>query len=535
MNDKLYPILEKFVVENNIKINPQDFKLQLISNPSFPSLKSISDTLDYYGIDNIVVNVPKEALNQLPKCFIALIENEKGQAIAQVQQTEKWVKLFKDDGTKEKLSIKSFMDTWTGTIIAVEKNETKINNSNAAYKNPIVLLALLSIVVLGIGLFSLTIPAITYTLLAVIGCCCSYFIVEENLGLNNVITSKICNSAANNTNCGDVINGTSGKLLNLLPLSDISITFFVSVLIIIGIFGYNPMFFLVISVASIPIVLYSIYAQAYVIKKWCPLCLGISGVLLLQALSTSFGFDSQEINLIYIMNGIALFIAIYLLWAIIKKVLVKSIKYDDLQMEFLKFKRNENLFETLLHKKSLRTNIPLNSNAMISFGNPDASLELYSITNPLCGFCTKAFESYDTLLKTHGSKFKLHIIFNVDSDTHKQASTQISQRIIELYQSSPKKSYAALKDWFAERNVQQWQDNYGIPPMDAPLQILASHYNWCTQNDINYTPATIIGNHFFPQEYELEDLSLFIDYLIEHQKNTDTISSHEPVNLSIQA
>ncbi len=514
MEDKLYNILEKFILNNNIKINPEDFKLQLISNPSFPSVKAISDTLDYFGIDNIVANVPKDTLEQLPEYFLAVISKDSNKSITQVQQLNNKIKLFHENGTKEKISISDFKDIWNGTIIAVEKsNETK-NFAGFSLKKTIYPIAIVALIASIYTILKLEVPAVFYFIFALVGCALSYLIVRENLGLKNKSTSKICNSAENNTSCNEVINSENSKLFGVISLSDASITFFVSLVSIIVIFGFDPNYFAAISILSIPIIAYSVFSQAYIIKKWCPLCLGIIGVMVAQIIITIPFLTAFNIDIPFLLKGVTLTLSYYLLWINIKAILQKSIKQEQTEIDFYKFKRNENLFNTLLVKDKLINQDSLNT---ITFGNPNAPIEITSITNPLCGFCTKAFESYDYLLNTLGDKIKLHIVFNVSSEDTKNPATQISQRIIEIYQINKEDAYKALKKWFEIRAIDKWQEAYSKPTMLSNYESLNSHYNWCLENDINYTPATLIGNYFFPKEYEIKDLSLFLDFLIEVQ------------------
>lgn len=517
MEEQLYNILERFVINNNIKIEPEDFKLQLISNPSFPSVKSISDTLDYFGLENIVANVPKDALDQLPECFLAVMDDSPSTSVVQVQRKNNKIKIFKDDGTKGMLSIDEFKKVWNGTIVAVEKNEKPYKEPLAFLKNPLIPLAVIGGAITIYILSGLSFQAQIYTLLSLIACYLSYLIVGENLGLQNKTTSRICNSAANKTSCSAVINSTSSNLLKLLSLSDLSITFFVATVLIIGILGFNTSFFLSLVVLGLPILLYSVYAQALVIKQWCPLCLGIGTILGIQFISMIPYFGIFKIDSSYFIKGTIIFMVTYLVWIYAKGIFKQALKQEQVQADFLRFKRNDTLFVSLLKKKQLilQNNIPLGSR--IIFGNSNAPLQLISITNPLCGYCVKSFEAYDSLLNTHGDKFQLSIVFNTFSQSLDQPATQIAQRIIELYHEDINESYQALKIWFADRDIEKWQKKYGIPSKEVSPNIIQKHADWCSENEINYTPATIIGRYFFPQEYDIKDLPLFIDFLIENE------------------
>ncbi len=519
MGNNLYNLLQKFILNNNFVINPEDFKLQLISNPSFPSVKAISDTLDYFGVENIVANVPKDALDQLPDCFLAVLEKDHSKIIAQVQKIKNGVRLFKEDGKKEKVSLKEFNDLWNGTIIAVEKNTEEVSNKTS-FNNPFLPLLAIGVLTLGYLFSTQNLQEIIYTTFSVIGFIVSFLIVRESFGLQNKSTSKICNSSEKNTNCSEVINDKTSKIFGLISLSDASIVYFTSLLVIITFLGYNTTFFLGLSALSIPLIIYSLYAQAYLIKKWCPLCLGIAAVFTAQIVVTLLPAFNLDINIFYIAKSVVLFAASYFLWLLIKDTIKKSLNEESLQIEFYKFKRNEQLFFTLLKKEKLTSNQQLEASSKITFGNPNAQLEIISITNPLCGFCTKAFESYDSLLEKFGDKIKLTIVFNVSSENLENPSTQISQRVIELYQENKEDAYKALKNWFLHRDVDKWQLKYNKPTMLSNYNIINSQYKWCLDNKINYTPATLIGDNFFPKEYEIKDLSLFMDYIVATQNKT---------------
>ncbi len=520
MKDQLNTVLDKFLINNKVRVNSEDFKLQLLSNPSYPSIKSISDTLDYFRIDNIVANVPKDALDQLPQFFLAVLESGQSTTIAQVQQKRDILILVRDDGTKQKLSIDSFKEIWNGTIIAIETGSLERKGPLSLYKDPLPLLLILISIALGYKMFGYEWPVILYTLLGCMGLIISYYVIQESFGLHNEITSKICNSVTSKASCNDVINSRSSTLFSFISLSDASITFFTSTLFIVSFLGYHPTFFFGISIIGIPIVLYSIFAQILIIKKWCPLCLGVVLVLITQLVVTFLAFNTPEFDLVFFIKGGVTFGVCYLSWIMFKSLLTKALRQKQVETEFLRFKRNEDLFNSLLTKKELSGKSNFSS---LTFGNPDAKLEVTGVTNPLCGFCTKAFEAYDTLLKTHGDKFKLNIVFNVPSNSLEHPSSQIAQRIIELYQHNKKEAYTVLGDWFRNRDLEVWQRLYGTPVRVSPLVVLQKHTTWCESNEITYTPATLIGNYFFPKEYEVKDLSLFIDYLIEEKNNTTEI------------
>lgn len=207
-------------------------------------------------------------------------------------------------------------------------------------------------------------------------------------------------------------------------------------------------------------------------------------------------------------------------------MLISNIKLPKAQAEFLRFKRNQNLFQTLLQKNQITYTDLIPAEYRISFGVKSPTIIIDAVTNPLCGFCVEAFKAYHQLLTSHQEEIQVNFIFSVPFEQADNKATQIASRIIEIYTHGGKeKAMEALSEWYNHRNVEQWQQQYGLPDAreSHTNTVLASHKNWCTLNEIGYTPATIIDDHVFPEEYKITDLSLMMGDMI-----VEKVSTHVP-------
>ncbi|MFT5891814.1 MAG: hypothetical protein ACI9Y7_001921 [Dokdonia sp.] len=122
---------------------------------------------------------------------------------------------------------------------------------------------------------------------------------------------------------------------------------------------------------------------------------------------------------------------------------------------------------------------------------------------------------YDRLLVHHPKEIGIQLIFNTPEDAE-NPSTQIAKQVVEIYHKSSEKAFEALKDWFSHRDVKGWQESYGYGNSMLLMddRILQMHRDVANQNDIQYTPETLIGNQKFPKTYyEYEDLFFFVDTL----------------------
>ena len=516
----LVKILHNYLRRENYEVNKEDFRLQLESNPNYPSIKSVTDALDYFSIENIAAKVPKESLNKLPSFFLAIVKNEEANSIAQVMRTRKTITLLTEEATKRKLTAEEFQEVWDGTIVAIENGNIKKSTFVVSFKNPLIPLFLFVVGTVSFGVISQERTALIYTCLAALGFGLSYLVVQEDLGIYNETTTKICNSATVNTSCSDVITSKSAKLFKGLSLSDLSITFFVSALIIIGFMGYHETFFFGATLLSIPIVLYSVGIQAFSLKQWCPLCLGIVGVLIGLATTSFVTTEAFTYQLSYFSKGLMILGVVYLSWVYLKSLVQKSTELQQVTTDYLKFKRNEDLFSSLLTKKKLSGILDLDEEAEIVFGNPDADLTLTTVTNPTCGYCTDSFRVLDNLLKTHGAHFKLRMIFMVNTQSADDIGYEIAKSVVENYKMNPAKSYDMLNDWYADKNIENWRDKHPKFQQTTSPEILNHHVDWCMANQMQGTPTTLVEDCFFPREYDLKDLAIFMEDLTEDKGKT---------------
>lgn len=527
-DEHLIDIVHHYLSKENYQLDTQDFRLQLLSNQSYPSLKSITDTLDYFGIKNLAVKVPAEALSQLPNAFLAVLKQEGRSQIAQVQRSKSGVSLYKSSGTKEKISEEGFQQIWDGTIVAIESNKTE-NKRQSGFHPSLLLFFSFSLLALLFWEGNISIPALGYILLALAGSMVSYFIVREELGFVNPVTARICNSAALNSNCSEVIDSHAASLFKRLKLSDLSLSFFITILLLVPFLGINQAFFLFISLLSIPVIIYAIYSQAFVLKKWCTLCLAIAGIIFVFiAITFAQGFSDFSLNGTYFIKAFLISAITYFAWLYLKSLLSNTQKLQKEQINFLRFKRNENLFNTLLTQNPFPRFKELSPYSTIRFGNPDAPLIITAVTNPLCGYCGTALHTYDQILNNYKDQVQFQLIFQLSTGKMEQVETRIIQQVLALYQQNPSVAWKALLDWFALKNLESWEAQYGISEKEELLAIIQEHREWAKTHQIFYTPTTVIGAHSFPIEYDIEDLVLFVDELItkaKKQKQTEQVSA----------
>lgn len=200
-----------------------DFALHLKTNPDYPSLKAISDTLDYFKIENGVFDVPKEELDNLPRKFLAVVNYESGDSLfAVVTKHRSHIKVRNEKDTLEKLSTEEFKKIWSGTILIIDDNDR--SGILAPFNKNTPWLALGALAIIGCNILAnasnidssqwpLDHPvsiinsqwSTIYLILSVLGAVVAYMIAQQSFGVENTTTEKMCGFIGQPTNCKDLI------------------------------------------------------------------------------------------------------------------------------------------------------------------------------------------------------------------------------------------------------------------------------------------------------------------------------------------
>lgn len=514
----MYKILYKALrLSNHLHVSNVDLRLQLQSHPDFPNVKAITDTLDYFGIENLAATVPKEYFDKLPNFFLALLTKEHDVGYALVTKREKKLILDFENNRREIMSRELFDAKWSGTIIAVEKIRASRNQIKVEqFSLPIILALLLaSLIYTGFDLLTFSL-----TLLSCAGLFVSYLIIKEELGLHSQTVASVCN-AFRATTCLAAIKSDSSKLSNYFSLADASLIFFMALSILNIIIKLDHTTYLILLFASLPFLLYTLYLQGFVLKQWCVLCLAATLLIVAQLiLILALASEGIALNVTLLLKSGFTFFLIFAAWINVKPLIKSHLQLPLAQQDFLKFKRNNKVFNNLLRQKEIELDSEVEKK-LISYGADHASTVITFITNPFCGYCVESYKIYKGLLKSHGSSIKLNLLFNISTSDRENRAYQISIKLIELYHTDARElALKALDDWFTDRDVEQWQKQYGITATDLEKYegLLQLQKDICVLNKINYTPAIIIDQYLYPNEYKSSDLPALIDQLIFEKK-----------------
>lgn len=499
----------------------EEFKENYLSHPNYPSLYAITDSLELSGIEIVTATVPKEQLQNLPEKFMASIFIENKTEFVLVNKDQARISYENRKGKTIKITFDEFKNIWDGLILAIGENEIKekpkpsvFENKNIWFTVPLVLLffgGLLNQINSELFFWNYT----AFLLLSIIGLLLGIFIVQESLGEANPVVSKVCNGSNKTVSCDSVVKSNESKLLFGISFSDLPIAFFLTNLFLIAV---KPAFFEPIGffcLLSVPVILYSVYLQKFKVKKWCVLCLGVSSVLLLQTIVFLFSYKQMTWDIYSYLQYVLTIVVVWFLWKTVEKVLISRNDLVSKNRTLFRFKRNFEIFDFLSDKNTVTENIKQLKG--ITVNNKENPVKLRLFLSPGCGHCYTAYKKGLELAKNYPEKISLEILFNVNIQNTENPFIPVVESIYEIFLSKNTTILNALEDWHIKSmSLEDWLKKWKQTEIsETAKNEIQKQYEFCIENNLNYTPVIVINNNLFPKEYDLEELKYFISDLEE--------------------
>lgn len=365
MSNNSFYIIHQFLRKNDFAIDPNELNFQFLSHPSYPSLHSITGVLSHFNIENVAIRVPvnSETLLELPKCFLAELEIDNIKHLIVVNKTGRDYKLVFDKKNNKIISETLFLEQFTGVIVVVEKDKTKVISKTLKTDYPKLLAYATAVLFIFVFFFfKPNLIVSIHFLLSILGIAISVLIIQHDLGVSSTIVNSICSQESKTTNCNAVLNSKGAQLFNGIKLSDVCIIYFTAIsiswfLLMLSKTSYSIVFG--ISLLAIPAIIYSIYYQSVIAKAWCILCLTVGVILVSQVMLALFaGLPQMDFSKLRLSSLIVIIsiISTSAIWLFIASKLKKEQEFQNLKIKSTKFKRNFELFErardSIYRKKS---------------------------------------------------------------------------------------------------------------------------------------------------------------------------------------
>src|SRR5690625_3344272 len=277
-------VVIKYLADLNIPIAQKYCKKLIASHPNYPSLLSITDTLQRLGIHHKTARIKKKHLSNVEYPYLLWPDEEGREPIIIKDQRDLSI-----NGEKDQISIKVSQQAVVlkaqpaDTIANEEHNQQRWQEFFFKLLSSVLVAAVAGLIFLS-TLSSLTGVSALLLLTAFAGAVVGYLLIAKEVGINYELVEAFCRDGQK-TNCDILLNSDAAQLFRKkITFSDATASYFLFQLLVVGFLlplGEPSFLWILVglSALTVPFIGYSLWYQALKAKTWCRLCLIVNGLL----------------------------------------------------------------------------------------------------------------------------------------------------------------------------------------------------------------------------------------------------------------
>jgi hypothetical protein len=509
-------VLKKF----HISVPVDEVIAQLKKHPENPSLLSLSDILNNYGVQNLAYSINVEDFNVLPFPFIAHIHETQSEFVL-VTKIENDSITYSKGGNYENVSLSKFIEFYTGNVICIVNESTsqaKISFSKSfqsifkslPYSKLLIVIAIsMFIYMVWSNGFLVSFTEFKY-LVAVksVGVIVSILLLIQSINSNNPLIRKICGEKVNT--CNVILSSKAARIFSWLSWSDVGFFYFTGTWLVLVFTKGEASVITVLSIFNLlclPYSFYSLYYQIKIAKQLCKLCCAVQVLFWLEFLylqSYLFHIEIPSDN--YTLENLIFWMLIpVVLWFLFRPLLLSAKKEKTLERELYDFKFDNGIFNYLLQQQPKYANPSEAWSIVLGSSEPSAIITL--ITGPYCTTCGLAHQQIEELLNFRDD-IQVRIVFwalYVNNDP----SRTIVSFLMSLDAISERSVIKeALHGWYSKekKDLKRWLQTYNVKEDANSIDKIKQQMQWCDVVGVTGTPMVLINGRQLPKNYGLGDI-----------------------------
>jgi len=518
MPNHLAILLFKVLKAYGVSITQHTIKQTINTHPELLSMQCISDALDSWKVKHTVVKLTLEKLRTLD--IPVIVHLKKGEYVWVTQITDSKVHFWSAFGKKGNKSHEHFEKEWSGVALAIEDVEEagepnyrevrrkEIKENIIRYFFAGGCMALVTILTYFSWKNDSVLPLLPKLLLLLVnaaGCYISYtLILQENCQAKRLV-QKFC-KAGTHIDCNKVTASQYSKLFGVFSWAELGIAYFTSVILWIVIAPVTVNWLLPLCIfffAALPFTLWSLFTQAFLIRKWCLFCCAI--VLLLWGnagilyFALPFGcavpvVESALAALLFLVSVVAVLH--------VSKTGKSGEQFSE-QRETARIKYDFQTVQSQLSESRLETN-----HIGFVLGNLQGVHEITLYLSIACSHCGRAVKELRRLSEIYPD-FRYRLIFAVKTDDFEHTSNAITRHLVSLYKTLNKNEFFDMLDaWYTmpKKSLEAFQKEFPSPYIQDNRKEIEALYKFGQQAKISYTPAILLNGKVMSQLYFYQDL-----------------------------
>ncbi len=511
-------VVDKLLRKLQVKVSHTTIVQNLQDHPEYPSLLSISDSLNEWGVTNQAYKIDLAEFDpeDLYFPFIAHIPENGGRYLLITKIEGNQVYFSDEKSDNQQILLEDFLKRWQG--IALHGTPNAINGEQRYADNrikellqaaiiPLAILSFIALIVLNFSGQSFNLSALLLSLIKVAGVGVSILLLMQSLNANNPFIANLCTLGGGNNDCNAILKSDAAKLTSWLSWSEVGFFYFTGSLLALLLLPVSLPFLAWLNVLALPYTLYSIGYQ-YKHKNWCVFCCVVQVLLMLEFV-VNLSFSNLQVAASLNVQGMIILILAFLIpvliWAFLKPFFLKSAQLSPVKQQLKQFKYNGDLFMQALKNQP---RYAVSDDLMpIMLGNKEADTVITMVSNPFCGPCAKTHQILDEWLK-YKDDFLVKVIFT-SSDSPDDPKTKVSRHLSALSKLNDRTLLEqSLNDWYnaVNKNYEVWAAKYPIQVNEEFSIVTERQKKWCRVADIQHTPTILVNGYKLPEPYKLEDI-----------------------------
>ena len=476
----------------SVKVGNESIRNVLCSNPSYPSIKSLHDTLAYFGLESNVYQADFEHIVDKPHSVIHTTKYD-GRFYYVNDISADSVTLY--DGTLRVVSKEDFLSLWDGVVLLVEsKHEVLLPKSRTSFKLCGFVLLVAVLLAAQVLILKSQPYAVLHLLLDAVGialCCLLYF--QHQFSLSSFPFCHI----GQRFDCSAV--SAANPFQRFLPFSlpVLGFYFFLFDWLLLLLQRHDNYYSLFASCLAAAFMLSLVAYQLFAVRKYCLYCMCVSVVVFLKPFFINPGGNNGVIAFLFVLSSALVTLAVVVLINVCGNS-VKTAK--DSRVKLLTLKRIPGMFNMLLNRQPQKQVVSAHA---LQFGNENAKITLDTVVSLNCRHCRETVKQVCTLMERWPNLFRWRVYLDGISDSGSDKILNLRQlQVVNLYQSDSYQAFLALKEW----RFKKLSHDVSSCAKARYVELLVD----IRQMEVEHYPTILFNGRLFPSEYSLADVDVLI-------------------------
>lgn len=509
-------------------------------HPHKYNMYGLKKMLDVYGVKTLGVYIGNKELSVLNYPCVLHVSGDFVVGLDYGNETITYLQ----HGRKTTVGHDVFKRMWTGHTLVVEET-TEASEPNyrehrrkawvsmgKTYCIPVLLL-----VAAGIGMAdnwgAIGIPDLIRMALSAAGIMVCALLMEKQLFGESRYGDRVC-SLFHHADCNSILDGPMAKVFGI-SWSEIGLGYFIVNLLLLSLYPASSGMVAVINWVAMLYGVWSICYQWRVARSWCVLCVIVQVIIwmmgvvaIISGFLSSFAFDIAGGLLSCIVFAVGMMaVHQYASAHATEQKRVRTVQ------QYHALKANGMVAKVLIEEGEYHE--ITSDDSSIIFGNPEAKMCVTILSNPHCNPCARMHRQVEELLDRSGDDLCVQYVFSSFNDSLEDSS----RYLISCYMNHDKEQ--ALRKfslWYARDKFDYKRvvkENEAQLHPEAVEKEMEKHRKWRKKTSLTATPTVLVNGYKLPREYELVDLAMISDTVINKKNIVYNINGRSTTPLGVDS